>query len=163
MLQECLHAEVCQSRAKEYRRKVTPLYPVHIHLVAGAVQQFNIIHQLLVVGKTDDILQVPIIQPIFLACNLLGAAHGSRKGGYLPAETVIYALKVLAASNGPVDRTGADSQDILNLIHQFIRVPCLTVKFVDECKDGDMAHDTDLKELNGLGLHTLGTVNDHDG
>ena len=162
MLQECLHTEVCQSRTKEYRRQVAPLYTFHIHLVAGPVKQLDIIHQLLVVGKTDYILQIPVVQPILLACNLPGAAHGSRKGGYLPGKAVIHAFKILSAANGPVYGAGADAQDIFNLVHQFIWVPGLTVKLIDECEDRDMAHDADLKKLDGLGLHTLGTVNYHD-
>ncbi len=73
-----------------------------------------------------------------------------------------HALELLAAADGPVHRVGFDAQDRLNVFHQFKRVASFAVHLVDEGEDGNVAQRTDLKQLFGLGLDTLGAVDDHD-
>ena len=68
----------------------------------------------------------------------------------------------MAAADRPVDRTGTDSKHRLDLVHQFKRIPGFPVHLVDKGKYGDVAHDTDLEQLDRLRLNTLGTVYDHD-
>ena len=75
--------------------------------------------------------------------------------------SVIHALKIMTATDGPVNRTGTNSQHLFNFIQKSIRISGLSIKLIDEGENGDMSHNTDLKELNGLGLHTLCAVNDH--
>ena len=95
--------------------------------------------------------------------HFLLAAHGCRKGGDLLLLPVIDSLEILSASDRPVDRAGADPQHVLDVIHQFKGISGLPVHLVDERKDGDPPQDTDLKQLDGLGLHALGSVDNHDG
>ena len=75
--------------------------------------------------------------------------------------SVIHALKIMAATDGPVNGTGTDSQHLFNFIQKSVRISGLSIKLIDEGENGDMPHNTDFKELNGLGLHTLCSVNDH--
>ena len=55
-----------------------------------------------------------------------------------------------------------NTEDILDLIEQLVWIPGLTVKLVDEGKNRDMTHHTDLEQLDGLRLDTLRTIDDHD-
>ena len=75
--------------------------------------------------------------------------------------SVIHALKIMATTDGPVNGTGTDSQYLFNFIQKSVRISGLSIKLIDEGKNRDMSHNTDFKELNGLGLHTLCSVNDH--
>ena len=104
---------------------------------------------------SDYGIHIRTVHVKLLAVHLLRTAHGSREGGYLLREPVVYALKALAASNGPVYRACADSQHFLNLVQKLVRVPGLPVKLIDKSKDRDMTHDAYLKQLDGLRLHTL--------
>ena len=97
-----------------------------------------------------------------LGRNLLLSSHGSREGRDSLFVAVIHTLEILAAADRPVDRTGADAQHVFDLVHQLKGISRLTVHLVDEGKDRDASHDTDLKQLDGLGLNTLGSVDDHD-
>ena len=60
-------------------------------------------------------------------------------------------------------RAGTDSQHLFNLIHQFKGISGLPVHLINKCKNRNMAHNADLKQLNRLGLYTFGTINYHDG
>ena len=55
-----------------------------------------------------------------------------------------------------------DSENLLDLAHEFKRVSRLAVHLVYEGKDRDMAHHTDLEQFDGLRLDTFGSVDDHD-
>ena len=96
----------------------------------------------------------------FLFYRLLSSRITVEKADLL-GFSVIHALKVMSAADGPVNRAGSDSQYLLNFIQKGIRVSGLSIKLINEGKNGDMSHNTDFKELNGLGLHTLCSVNDH--
>ena len=115
----------------------------------------------MVIGS-DHRLDIGSLYREGLGIDLLLSAHGSRKGGNGLLVAVIHTLEVLSTADRPVDRAGADAKHVLNLIHQLKRVACLAVHLVDESKDRDASHDTDLEQLNGLCLNTLGTVDDHD-
>ena len=54
-------------------------------------------------------------------------------------------------------------RDILDIFHQLKRVAGLAVHLVDEGEDGNVAQCANLEQLDGLGLNTLGGVDDHDG
>ena len=79
------------------------------------------------------------------------------------ALPVVDAPELLAASDGPVDGIGVDAQLPLHFLAQLQGIPGLPVHLVDKGEDGDVAHGAHLKELAGLGLYTLGAVDDHDG
>ena len=75
---------------------------------------------------------------------------------------VIDSLKGLAGPDRPVHRAAGDPKLPLDLVDQLKGVPRLTVHLIDKCKNRNMAAGTDLEKLSRLGLHTLGTVDDHD-
>ena len=68
---------------------------------------------------------------------------------------VINALKFLAASDRPVDRTCAYAEHALNLIKKFKWVVCLSIHLINKCKNRNMPHYTYLEKLNCLFLNTL--------
>ena len=79
----------------------------------------------------------------------------------LIVHAVVHALEALARADRPVYRIGADTQLVLDVLEQLVRVACLTVHLVNKGKDGHAAHRADLKQLAGLCLDALGGVNDH--
>ena len=104
---------------------------------------------------TDDGIHVCSLHVEGLCGNLLLSAHGSREGRDLLCLAVIYALEALSAADRPVDRTCMDSENVLDLAHEFKRVSRLAVHLVYEGKDRDMAHHTDFEQFDGLRLDTL--------
>ena len=116
MLQKGLHTEIRKGRTEKYRRKISPLHPVHIQLIAGAVQKLNVVHQLLVINGADDGFCLRAFCLKFPGCNLLCASHGSGKSGDFLCKAVVNTLEILSAADGPVHRTGADAQHVLDLI-----------------------------------------------
>ena len=50
-----------------------------------------------------------------------------------------------------------------DLLAQLEGVAGFSVHLVDEGEDGDVPQGADFEQLPGLGLHALGTVDDHDG
>ena len=51
---------------------------------------------------------------------------------------------------------------LTDLVQQLIGISGLAVKLVDKGKNGNVAHDADLEQLDGLGLHALGAVDHHN-
>ena len=136
-------------------------HPVQVKLGGGAVQQLDLVHQLLVEGGADQAVQVGIPQLHLGGRGRLGTAVAGKVDD-LPAAPVVDALKIFAAANGPVDGVGLDPQLLLQLFQQLEGIPGLPVHLVDEGEDGDVPHGADLEKLAGLGLHALGCVDDHD-
>ena len=85
------------------------------------------------------------------------------KSKNLPRLTVVDALEILSAADGPVHGIGADAEFLLQLFQQIIGAARLTVQLVDEGEDGNMPHGADAEKLSGLRLNALRRVNDHDG
>ena len=137
-------------------------HPIHIKVAGRAVQQLHVVGELAVERLADESVQVGISQGHLGGGGRLGAAVAGEMDNLL-LRAVIHALEVLAAADGPVHGIGVNAELVLNLLAQLEGVAGLAVHLVDEGKDGDIPHDADLEELAGLGLNTLGRVNDHDG
>ena len=141
------------------------LHSVQVKLFGGAIQQLNVVSQLLVVGRADQFVHFGCAQlggDLVHHLHAVGAAIAF-KSQHLAGAAVKHALELFAAADGPVHRVGFDAQDRLNVFHQFKRVAGFAVHLVDEGENGDMAQGADLEQLDGLGLNTLGGVDDHDG
>lgn len=74
-----LHTEIRKGRTEKYRRKISPLHPIHIQLIAGAVQKLNVVHQLLVINGADDGFCLRAFCLKFPGCNLLCASMAAVK------------------------------------------------------------------------------------
>ena len=164
LFQERLNTEVRQSRAEEHGGQLAVLHGVEVELFRRAVQQLNVLGQLLMVGSANQVVQAGVAQ---LGLDLVHHLHTvgtavALKGQHSLGVAVVDALEVLAAADGPVHRVGLDAEDFLDVLHQFKRVAGLAVHLVDEGKNRDVAQRADLEQLDGLGLNALG-VNDHDG
>ena len=135
-------------------------HPVQIKRGGRAVQQLDLVGELLVEPLADQSVQVGIAQLHLGGGGRLGSAVGGEVDN-LAAAPVIYALEVLAAADGPVHRVGLDAQLLLQLLQQLEGVPRLPIHLVDKGEDGDVPHGAHLEQLAGLGLHALGRINDH--
>ena len=155
MLQEGLHTEVGQSGAEEHRGQFAVADPVQVKLSGGAVQQLDLIGELLMEAAANEVIQVGIAQLHLGSGGGLGAAVGGEVDD-LSAAPVIHALKILAAADGPVHRVGLNAQFFFQFLQQLKGIPGLPVHLVDEGKDGNVPHGADLEQLPGLGLHALG-------
>ena len=80
----------------------------------------------------------------------------------MAASSVVDTLEIFSGSDRPIDRAGSNSKLRLDVIEQIEGIPRIAVHLVDECKDGNMPHDTDLEQLSCLRLDALGRIDDHD-
>ena len=161
-LQERLNAEVRQSGAEEHRAQLALTDLLQVHFPAGG-QKLHIVNELLMLLFTAQVLRhlrIVKVDGHFSGLILAGHAGKEQQLAILP---VVHPLEILAGSNRPVHGVGLDAQLPLQLIQQVEGVLGLPVHFVDEGENGNVPHGADLKELPGLGLHALGTVDDHDG
>ena len=164
VLQKRLHAEVVQGGTEEHRGELAVPHGVDVELIARAVQQFDVLRQLFVVGSADQRVQRGVAQ---LCLHLIDHLHAvgapvAGKRQHALGIAVVHAPKILAAADGPVHRVGLDAEDPLNVFHQLKGVARLAVHLVDKGKDGDVAQRADLEQLDGLRLNALGGVDDHD-
>ena len=77
-------------------------------------------------------------------------------------SALVNALKMLTGTDGPVDGAGGDAKLLLDLVQKIEGIVGVAVQFIDKGKNRDMAHDTDFEQFSGLGLDTLGCVDNHD-
>ena len=162
VLQEGLHTEVGEGRAEEHRRQITVVDALLIEVVGGTVQKLQILHELVVIFLCQKLRKRRILQGIGAGFHLPGAAGIGLEEIHVTGLPVEDPLEVMAAADGPVHGTGADAQHVLDLVQELIGIPGLTVKLVDEGEDGNVTHHAYLEQLDGLGLHALRAVNDHD-
>ena len=77
--------------------------------------------------------------------------------------SVVNSFKALSRTNRPVYRTGGNPQLLFNFIKQLKGVVCIPVHLIDKGKNRNFTHNTNLEQLTGLSLHTLGRINHHHG
>ena len=75
---------------------------------------------------------------------------------------VVNTFEITVDTDRPVDRYGPDAEHLFHFLHQGKWIFAGTVHFVDECENRNIPKTADLKQLYGLGLNTLGSVNQHD-
>jgi len=165
VLQKRLHAEVGQSGTKEHGAQLAAQHLLEVKFLGGAVQQLDLIHQLLVQIRGEQLVQCGIAQLGLGLIHLLHAVGAAVAGKcqHLAGVAVEHALELLTAADGPVHGVGLDAQNLLNVLHQLKGVAGFAVHLVDEGEDGDVAQGAHLEQLDGLGLNALCSVDDHDG
>ena len=158
-LQKRLHAEICKCRAEEYRGELAAPHSLQVKFRPGA-QKLHIVPEDVRELLADKLRQGGIIQLRLGDGGFLGVTRiGEVKDALF--LSVIHPLKLSAAADGPVHGIGGDPQLPLYLLAQLQWVPGLPVHLVHKGENGDVPQSADLEELAGLGLHTLGPVNDH--
>ena len=164
VLEEGLDAEVGQRRAEEHGAQLAAQHAVEVKFLGSAVQQLDLVHQLLVQVGGEQLVQCGIAQLGLGLLDLLDAVGAAVAGEskHFAGVAVEHALELLAAADGPVHGVGLDAQNFFDVLHQLEGVAGLAVHLVDEGEDGDVAQGADLEQLDGLGLNALGGVDDHD-
>ena len=81
----------------------------------------------------------------------------------LVVDQVVAALELPPHADGPRRRRHVERQRLFDLVKNFKGLAGFAVHLVDEGHDRDVAQAADLEQLQGLGLDTLGGVDDHDG
>ena len=164
LLEEGLHTKVGERRAKERRAQLAAGHSIQVELVAGAIEQLDVVHQVLVVLLADELVHGRIAQLGLDLGDLLGGVGVTvaLKGNDATGLTVEHAAEVATTADRPVHGIRIDTQDVLDLFHELKRIASLVVELIHKGEDGNVAQRTDLKELFGLGLDALGAVDDHD-
>ena len=164
LLEEGLHAKVGERRAKERRAQLAAGHGVQVELVAGAIEQLDVVHQVLMVFLADELVHGRIAQLGLDLGDLLGGVGVAvaLKGDNATRLTVEHAAEVTAAADRPIHGIRIDAQDVLDLFHELERIASLVIELVHKGEDGNVTQRADLKELLGLGLDALSAVDDHD-
>ena len=164
LLEEGFHAEVGERRAEEGRAELSGGHGVEIELVARAVEQLDVVHQVLVVLLADESLELGTAELGLDLGDLFGGVGMAvaLEGDDAAALAIEHAAEVAARTDRPVHGIRVDAEHVLDLFHELKGVARLVVELVHEREDRDMAERADLEELFGLGLDALGAVDDHD-
>ena len=164
LLEEGLHAKVGERRAKERRAQFAAGHGIQVELVAGTIEQLDIVHQVLMVLLADELIHGRIAKLGLDLGDLLGSVGVAvaLKGDDATGLTVEHAAEVAAAADRPIHRIRIDAQDVLDLFHELKRIASLVVELVHKGEDRNVTQRTNLKELFGLGLDALSAVDDHD-
>ena len=129
-------------------------HSIQIKLIASTFQQFDIICQRLILYLGQTFLEL-IRAELQMRCrNFMAGIHTFKSNNFI-VHAVINAAEFLTGTDRPVYRIGTNAELVLDLLQQFIRITCFTVHLIDEGKNRDIAHNTDLKQLASLRLDTL--------
>ncbi len=162
MLQEDFHAEVCQRRSKKHRRQLSFPHRLQVKFRTGPVQKFDLLQQLVSRPIADQLPQRRfLLHRNHLGFPLLGSLFRIGISIYSLLLPVVHTLEALAGTDGPVHRTGSNAQFLFNLVQQVKGIVGIPIQLVDKGKNRDPPHAADLEQLASLGLHALGSVDDH--
>lgn len=130
-------------------------HPVQVKVTGGAVQQGDVLDELVPPGlpsmsvRTGSSRSICVV-PDFLALVLEEKCRISCLfRSYTPKKS-------LPDPMGQLTGYGVDAQFLFDLLTQGEGVAGFPVHFVDEGKNGDIPHDADFEQLPGLCLHALG-------
>ena len=162
MLQENLHSEVCQGRTEKYRGEFSFADQLLVKFCTCTVQKLDFFKQLCFLVTCHDLIDLRRIQRDLSCLTLFGTLLCIGKDGDLLASTLIDTFEILSGTDRPVDRAGRNAKLLFDVIEQIEGIIGITVHFIDKSKNRNMTHHTDFKQLSGLCLYTLGSINDHD-
>ncbi|OIQ77240.1 hypothetical protein GALL_410740 [mine drainage metagenome] len=154
------HAEVVDRRAEKQRR----LPPGQkLGLVEGRrsfAQQRDFALRLFV-RLTEALHRLRIVQTgeqFFVFAQTLFART---EHPHLIEAQVVHAVKITPHADRPGERHHRHAQVALDLVHQIERLPHLAVHLVDEGENGRVARAADLQQAQGLLLHAVCRIDDH--
>jgi len=154
------HAEVVDGAAEKDRRQLSGQHLRMIEGIAGNVQQFQFLRQLLRQFFAGHFAERRIIAA-------LDGQHANAAPFAFLVElhpllhAVVHAAQRTSHADGPVHRHRTDPEHALDLFQEVQRRPPLPVQLVDERENGNAASPAHLKQLDRLGLDTLGAVDEH--
>ena len=154
------HPEITQGSAKEHRAQLTRQEGFHVKLVTRATHQFDFIDKIFVLF-TQQSPRLRGIQALY--APVIGQYRTLPRGELMEhiGIQVVHPLEFLTHTHRPVDGCALNLQNLLDFVQQLYRVANIAVHFVDEAEDGRIAQTTDIHQLDGAILDTLGTVNHH--
>ncbi len=156
------HAKIVDGGTKEYRRLRACQECRQIEWMRCTVQKFDFRLELLDFLR-EHFRQARIVDAFHHFKILIGAFLARRKQQNFIAQQVIHAAKRFTHAQRPGHRRALDVEHRLDFVQQLHRVARLAVHFIDEGNDGRVAHAAHVEQLDGLRLHTLGRVYDHQG
>jgi hypothetical protein len=145
--------EVAQRRTEEHRGQLT-VEELLVELVAGALHQFQLLDETLVLVAQVGAGFVGVELLDDLGFGALVTVTGGVDNDVVVGQ-VVHALEVAVATDRPGDRRGLDLQHRFDLVEQFDRVADVAVEFVDEADDRRVAQTADVHQGDGPRLYTL--------
>ena len=145
VLQKCLNTKVCQCRTEKYRCHVSFTYLFLIKINACAIQKLNLFHKLFSLIRIYNVIQTSIVDIDFLNDTFLCSLLCIRESQDFVCVSVINSAEFLTGTNRPVDRTCRNSEFFFYFIKKVERIICITVHFIDKCKNRNVAHNADFK------------------
>ena len=145
MFQKCFHTKVCQRRTKKDRCHISFAYLFLIKIHTRSIQKFDFFHQLFSLIRIHNIIQSCIINVNFFDHTLLGSFLCIRESQDFVCVSVINSAEFLTGTDRPVDRTCRNSEFFFYFIKKVERVICITVHFIDKCKNRNVAHNADFE------------------
>ena len=160
-VQQLLHTEIIQGRAKEHRRHLGRTVGFHLKLGIDTINQFKVLTQLCRI-----VLSHPVVKVGTVDINLHLIRHTlfiRRKEVELLFIDVIHTLELRPLVDGPGQRTDLDLEFLFQFIEQVKGVATFTVHLIDKDDHRRLTHTTDRHQLTRLRLHTLGPIDHDDG
>ena len=161
-VQERPHTEIGHRGPEEHGSEIPGMHRLEIQFGAGDIEQLHLLHGKVKQLGLHQLAQSRIIQMQALLTRL-SAPFRTCEQHHVTAASIDHPTELLATADGPVHRPGDQLQFRFDLIEQRQRLPAGTVHLVDEGEDRDLTHATDLEQLAGLWLETLGRVLQHHG
>ena len=159
-IQQFLHTEVIQGRAKEYRCH----FPFQVFFLIKfriySIYQFQLTTQFISQLCTDLLIQLFGIDIYFYLFrhHLLGRLEKIQ----IVFIDVINTLEADTTFDRPRQRAYMNGKFFLQLIQQIKRIFGLTVHFVDKYNNRRITHTAHLHQLTRLRFHTFCTIHNND-
>ena len=161
-IQEGLHTKVGHGRAEEHGRQFAPAYSLQIEGITGLIQQLDFLVQPIPIMLVQQGFQHGIIHGNVSFLHHLFAVVAAGVQLHHFRIPVVDALEIPIHADGPVNGTGADAQHLLQFFHQRKGILGGSVHFIHKGENRYVPHPADLEQLNGLGFHALGGVDQHN-
>ena len=152
--------EVAQGRTEKYRGQLTVEEFLLVELMAGALDQFQLIDKtvVLVTQVGTGLVGVEFLDDFDFSAfvAMTGGVHND-----VVARQVINTLEVAVATNRPGDRRRLDFEYGFNFVQQLDRIADVPVKFVDETDDRCITQTANVHQGDGARFDTFTAIEHH--
>ena len=160
-VEERLDAEVGQRAAEEHRRQVAGAEGGEVEGRAGAVQQRDLVEQLLMGVGADRLAERRVVEVADLHHRPVAGRLAAFEAQQAVGVAIVDALELRPGADRPVERGARHVEHALDLVEQIERLAPVAVELVDEGDDRQLAGAADLEQLDRLRLDALGAVDEH--